>query len=183
MGGARSPDQVAWIDAPPQAHWQQAVDLLQWLDLLDADGAITDHGKSARDLGGLHPPRLAHMVVRGGRALGGLASSPRNWRHYWKSVTCWGGPAPAPICTNGFGLFGGENGHPPMAWIRPGCRRCGRRRNGCAGNLRLGTCPPQRGGGAGAGSGLSGPHCPSPFGRGTALPAQQWQGGGEPAGT
>lgn len=65
--GSRSPDQVAWIDAPPQAHWQQAVDLLQWLDLLDADGAITDHGKAARDLG-MHP-RLAHMVIRG-RALG-----------------------------------------------------------------------------------------------------------------
>ena len=65
--GARSPDQVAWIDRPPKAHWQQAVTLLQWLDLLDADGAITDHGKAARDLG-LHP-RLAHMVLKG-RALG-----------------------------------------------------------------------------------------------------------------
>jgi len=41
--------------------------LLQWLDLLDADGAITDHGKAARELG-LHP-RLAHMVLKG-RALG-----------------------------------------------------------------------------------------------------------------
>jgi ATP-dependent helicase HrpB len=65
--GARSPQQVAWIDAPPKAHWQQAVDLLQWLDLLDTKGAITDHGKAARDLG-LHP-RLAHMVIRA-RAMG-----------------------------------------------------------------------------------------------------------------
>src|SRR5690554_5505030 len=65
--GARSPEQVAWIDAPPNAHWQQAVELLQWLDLLDAEGAITDHGKAARELG-LHP-RLAHMVIKG-RALG-----------------------------------------------------------------------------------------------------------------
>lgn len=61
--GARSPDQVAWVDAPPQAHWQQAVTLLQWLDLLAHDGAITDHGKRARELG-IHP-RLAHMVIRG----------------------------------------------------------------------------------------------------------------------
>ncbi|MEP3590084.1 MAG: ATP-dependent helicase HrpB [Marinobacter sp.] len=61
--GARSPEQVAWIDAPPVAHWQQAVTLLQWLELLDADGAITDHGKAARALG-MHP-RLAHMVLRG----------------------------------------------------------------------------------------------------------------------
>ena len=65
--GARSPEQVAWTDAPPKAHWQQAVELLQWLDLLDAGGAITDHGKAARELG-LHP-RLAHMVIKG-RALG-----------------------------------------------------------------------------------------------------------------
>ncbi|RMJ02846.1 ATP-dependent RNA helicase HrpB [Marinobacter litoralis] len=65
--GARSPDQVAWIDSPPIAHWQQAVTLLQWLDLLDAEGAITDHGKAARDLG-MHP-RLAHMVIKG-RILG-----------------------------------------------------------------------------------------------------------------
>lgn len=65
--GARSPEQVAWIDPPPRAHWQQAVGLLQWLDLLDAEGAITEHGKAARALG-LHP-RLAHMVIRG-RAMG-----------------------------------------------------------------------------------------------------------------
>ncbi|MDK9558392.1 ATP-dependent helicase HrpB [Marinobacter sp. M216] len=65
--GARTPDQVAWIDPPPQAHWHQAVTLLQWLDMLDADGAITGHGKAARELG-VHP-RLAHMVLRG-RELG-----------------------------------------------------------------------------------------------------------------
>ncbi|QSP95627.1 ATP-dependent helicase HrpB [Marinobacter salinisoli] len=71
--GARSPDQVAWIDAPPAAHWQQAMELLQWLDLLDANGAITDHGKAARQLG-IHP-RLAHMVVHGRSAgLGTLAA-------------------------------------------------------------------------------------------------------------
>ncbi|MDO3721436.1 ATP-dependent helicase HrpB [Marinobacter sp. chi1] len=71
--GARSPDQMTWIDAPPPAHWHQAVELLQWLDLLDADGAITDHGKTARGLG-IHP-RLAHMVIHGGRlGLGTLAT-------------------------------------------------------------------------------------------------------------
>ena len=65
--GARTPDQVAWIDRPPEAHWQQARELLQWLDMLDGDGAITGHGKAARELG-IHP-RLAHMVLRG-RELG-----------------------------------------------------------------------------------------------------------------
>ncbi|WP_138439783.1 ATP-dependent helicase HrpB [Marinobacter alexandrii] len=71
--GARSPDQVAWIDTPPQAHWHQAVALLQWLDMLAPDGAITEHGKAARELG-VHP-RLAHMVLRGrAQGLGGLAA-------------------------------------------------------------------------------------------------------------
>ncbi|MEX0603339.1 MAG: ATP-dependent helicase HrpB [Marinobacter sp.] len=65
--GARSPEVLAWIDPPPSAHWQQALDLLKWLDLLDDDGAITDLGKAARNLG-CHP-RLAHMMLRG-RALG-----------------------------------------------------------------------------------------------------------------
>lgn len=65
--GARTADQLVWIDPPPPAHWQQAVELLQWLDMLDADGAITEHGKSARALG-IHP-RLAHMVLLG-RVLG-----------------------------------------------------------------------------------------------------------------
>ncbi|MEH6560075.1 MAG: ATP-dependent helicase HrpB [Marinobacter sp.] len=61
--GARTPDKLVWVDPPPPAHWQQAVALLQWLDMLDTDGAITEHGKSARALG-IHP-RLAHMVVLG----------------------------------------------------------------------------------------------------------------------
>jgi len=65
--GARDAASVVWIDEPPRAHWQQAVDLLQWLDMLDSDAAITDHGKAARDLG-THP-RLAHMVLRG-RSIG-----------------------------------------------------------------------------------------------------------------
>lgn len=65
--GAREPQAVAWIDPPPQAHWNQARDLLQLLGLLNAEGAITDSGKAARQLG-IHP-RLARMVLRG-RELG-----------------------------------------------------------------------------------------------------------------
>ncbi|WP_421866759.1 ATP-dependent helicase HrpB [Marinobacter adhaerens] len=72
--GAREADAVAWIDKPPAAHWRQAVALLQWLDLLDSDGAITDHGKAARELG-IHP-RLAHMVLKGRSiGLGGPAAA------------------------------------------------------------------------------------------------------------
>ena len=61
--GARDPADLEWLDPPPQAHWAQAVGLLQWLDLLDGEGAITDHGRQARALG-IHP-RLAHMVLKG----------------------------------------------------------------------------------------------------------------------
>ena len=61
--GARDPNDLNWIDPPPAAHWQQAVSLLQWLDLLDHRGAITAHGTKARNLG-CHP-RLAHMVLLG----------------------------------------------------------------------------------------------------------------------
>ncbi len=61
--GAREPGALDWLDAPPRAHWNQAVELLQWLDAVDDKGAITDHGQ-AMLAAGLHP-RLAHLVVRG----------------------------------------------------------------------------------------------------------------------
>ncbi|PVY76471.1 ATP-dependent helicase HrpB [Tamilnaduibacter salinus] len=61
--GARSPDDLDWLDPPPEAHWRQARDLLQWLDLVDKDGGVTEAGRQALVLG-VHP-RLAHMVLRG----------------------------------------------------------------------------------------------------------------------
>ena len=65
--GARSPEQLTWLDAPPRAHWNQAVELLQWLDALDDSGAITPTGREML-AAGVHP-RLAHMLVQG-RAMG-----------------------------------------------------------------------------------------------------------------
>ncbi len=65
--GVQDPNDLTWLDAPPAAHWQQAVDLLRWLDALDEAGRITDHGRDMLKLG-LHP-RLAHMVVQG-RSMG-----------------------------------------------------------------------------------------------------------------
>ena len=53
---------MTWLNAPPRAHWQQAVDLLKWLDALDNKGAITATGREMLDTG-VHP-RLAHMLVR-----------------------------------------------------------------------------------------------------------------------
>ena len=65
--GVQDPHDLVWLDAPPGAHWQQATELLGWLDALDQSGRVTNHGRSMLRLG-LHP-RLAHMVIRG-RALG-----------------------------------------------------------------------------------------------------------------
>jgi len=61
--GVREPDQLAWLDPPPRAAWDQARELLQRLRVLDEAGGITDHGRQVGRLG-LHP-RLAHMVIKG----------------------------------------------------------------------------------------------------------------------
>lgn len=60
--GAGSPDELAWLDAPPPAPYASAVLLLQQLGALDAAGRITGHGRQMAALG-LHP-RLAHMLLR-----------------------------------------------------------------------------------------------------------------------
>jgi len=50
------------IDPPPDAHVEQARQLLLDLDALDGKGVITAHGKAMSDLP-VHP-RLAHAIVR-----------------------------------------------------------------------------------------------------------------------
>jgi ATP-dependent helicase HrpB len=64
--GARDPSALAFLDPPPIAAFQEARALLQRLKALDADGAITPHGRALADLA--LPPRLAHMVVEGAAA-------------------------------------------------------------------------------------------------------------------
>lgn len=61
--GVADPGELRWLDAPPASAFAQARELLEWLGALDADGAITEHGRRMAALG-LHP-RLAHMVLRG----------------------------------------------------------------------------------------------------------------------
>lgn len=58
--GVRSPQDLAWITTPPQAHWQQSSDLLQALDAINPQGAITAAGRCLLKLP-THP-RLAHML-------------------------------------------------------------------------------------------------------------------------
>lgn len=61
--GVRDANALPWLDAPPAAAMTYARNLLQDLGALDAEGAITAHGRAMVDLP-LHP-RLAHMVIRG----------------------------------------------------------------------------------------------------------------------
>lgn len=57
-----APSDLRWLDAPAPAALAQAKELLRELDALDADGAITEHGRRMADIG-VHP-RLAHMLLR-----------------------------------------------------------------------------------------------------------------------
>ncbi|MDQ2068681.1 ATP-dependent helicase HrpB [Natronospira bacteriovora] len=71
--GVSDPGELLWLDAPPAAHWQQALDLLQQLEAIEAEGRITAHGQAMLPLG-LHP-RLAHMILRARESgLGQLAA-------------------------------------------------------------------------------------------------------------
>jgi ATP-dependent helicase HrpB len=59
--GVTRADAMRWLDAPPAAHWQQAVELLRSLGALDGQGRITAAGRRMM----LFPthPRLAHMLA------------------------------------------------------------------------------------------------------------------------
>jgi ATP-dependent helicase HrpB len=59
--GAGDPRSLAWLDAPPEAAFAQARELLGELGALDGDRRITAHGREMAMLG-LHP-RLAHMML------------------------------------------------------------------------------------------------------------------------
>lgn len=59
--GARSPDGLALLDPPPAGAFAEARKVLTRLDALDADGALTDHGRRLTRIP--LSPRLAHMVA------------------------------------------------------------------------------------------------------------------------
>jgi ATP-dependent helicase HrpB len=58
--GVRDPRTLAWLDSPPEAAFNQALELLTELEALDASGQITKTGRAMVRLP-LHP-RLAHML-------------------------------------------------------------------------------------------------------------------------
>jgi len=61
LWGISDPLQLSWLDAPPPAHWQQAVALLQQLDALNPDGGLSPQGRRMAQLG--LEPRLARLLV------------------------------------------------------------------------------------------------------------------------
>jgi ATP-dependent helicase HrpB len=63
--GVKSPTGLAFLDPPPDAAWREARGLLARLDVLDAHGDLTTHGRAVAALP--LPPRLAHMVLEGAR--------------------------------------------------------------------------------------------------------------------
>ena len=56
------PDELLWLDPPPQASFNQGAELLQQLDALSTERKITAHGRKMAEVG-LHP-RLSHMIVQ-----------------------------------------------------------------------------------------------------------------------
>jgi len=63
--GVHYPQVLRWLAIPPKALLSQGQDLLKLLGALDDQGRITAHGRAMAALP-MHP-RLAHMVVRGGK--------------------------------------------------------------------------------------------------------------------
>jgi len=59
--GVTAADGLRWLDAPPEAHWRQAVELLQQLGALAEDGRVTPLGRRMARFP-THP-RLAHVLA------------------------------------------------------------------------------------------------------------------------
>ncbi len=71
--GVRNPSDLRWLDPPPQPAVIEARTLLQALGAIEADGALTEHGRAMSRLA--LPPRLAHMLLKASEAAeGGLAA-------------------------------------------------------------------------------------------------------------
>ncbi|WP_122045979.1 ATP-dependent helicase HrpB [Vibrio atlanticus] len=60
--GAASAEELQWLDVPPKASTEQGKQLLQNLELLDANGQFTSLGKQAQRLG--IEPRIASMLIK-----------------------------------------------------------------------------------------------------------------------
>jgi ATP-dependent helicase HrpB len=71
--GVSDPSSLAFLDSPPLPALKEARELLRELGALDAEGRITDEGRSLRALA--LPPRLARMIVDSHRLGAGRAAA------------------------------------------------------------------------------------------------------------
>jgi ATP-dependent helicase HrpB len=71
--GARSADDLDFLDRPPSGAFSEARALLGRLEALDTEGGLTAHGQALSQLP--LPPRLAHMVIRGAAGGQGLLAA------------------------------------------------------------------------------------------------------------
>ncbi|MDR0270116.1 ATP-dependent helicase HrpB [Paenibacillus sp.] len=72
--GVREPNQLLWLDPPPEKAYERGTELLQRLGAISLDGAITDKGKRMAELG-LHPRLSAMMLQAAALGQGGLAAN------------------------------------------------------------------------------------------------------------
>ena len=72
LWGARDGDDLAFLTPPNPGAFAAARDLLRDLGALDGSGAITPHGRKMAQVPA--HPRLAHMILTGGRGAGDLAA-------------------------------------------------------------------------------------------------------------
>jgi ATP-dependent helicase HrpB len=71
--GCKDPAELAFLDPPPKAAFQEARALLQRLQALDAAGELTAHGQRLSELP--LSPRLGHMLLRGAEDGAGLKAA------------------------------------------------------------------------------------------------------------
>lgn len=60
--GVRTPQELRWLDEPPEHAFKQAVQILQQLGAVDQAGRITEQGREMAAIG-THP-RIAYMLLR-----------------------------------------------------------------------------------------------------------------------
>ncbi|MET0183038.1 MAG: ATP-dependent helicase HrpB [Caulobacterales bacterium] len=65
--GVSDPSSLAWLDPPPRAAWEEAVETLNRLSARDQDGRLTEHGARLARIP--LTPRLAHMLIASGEPL------------------------------------------------------------------------------------------------------------------
>ncbi|MDD1782311.1 ATP-dependent helicase HrpB [Enterovibrio sp. ZSDZ35] len=75
-----APEDLQWLDLPPTKHWQQALELLRQLGLVDNQGSLTAQGKQLLELG--VEARLGAMLLMA-KHRGAASMSTACWLAAW----------------------------------------------------------------------------------------------------